>query len=338
MDGYQVNKYIMYLADLIDGLTNWYVRRSRRRFWAKDMTEDKRSAYETLHYVLVNTTKLLAPVAPIISEQIYQMLIGKADLEENASVHLADWPELPESMNDPELLKKVELVQETIYIGRSIRNKNKVKNRQPLDSIVVALPDSSLDDVIREFSGIIAEELNVKKVEVLDVVDEIAKVNYAPNFNEIRSLYPERIPVIIAAIKKGSFNLKGDKVQLDINGTTEELDARVILVTYQAKDGHNVESRNGIVVSMDLTLNDDLIQEGIARDIIRNIQDARKQLGCDITERINLAVEPMPTGWIDTICTETLADLTAIDKADTELNLKMDFGDNVVVKISRKNK
>ena len=195
-----------------------------------------------------------------------------------------------------------------------------------------------MDDVIREFSGIIAEELNVKKVEVLDVVDEIAKVNYAPNFNEIRSLYPERIPVIIAAIKKGSFTLKGDKVLLDINGTTEELDAKVILVTYQAKDGHNVESRNGIVVSMDLTLNDDLIQEGIARDIIRNIQDARKQLGCDITERINLAVEPMPANWSDTICTETLADLTAIDQADTELNLKMEFGDNVVVKISRKNK
>ena len=336
MDDYQVNRYVVYLADLIDGLTNWYIRRSRRRFWGKDMTEDKRSAYETLHYVLINTTKLLAPVAPIISEELYQLLIGKTALEENASVHLTDWPDLPETMKDEELLQKVELVQETIYLGRSIRNKNKVKNRQPLSLLYVALPDNTLDEIIVEFSDIIAEELNVKKVEVLDVVDEIAKVNYAPNFNEIKTLYPDRIPVIIAAIKKGNFKLQKDKVIVDINGNEEELDSRIVLVTYQAKDGHNVESKNGIVVSLDLTLNDDLIQEGAARDVIRNIQDARKQLGCDITERINLSVKPMQQPWIDVICTETLADIQDISIADIEFEVKNDYGNGIVVKICRK--
>ena len=302
------------------------------------MTEDKRSAYETLHYVLINTTKLLAPVAPIISEELYQLLIGKSALEENSSVHLTDWPDLPEAMKDEELLQKVELVQETIYLGRSIRNKNKVKNRQPLSLLYVALPDNTLDEIIVEFSEIIAEELNVKKVEVLDVVDEIAKVNYAPNFNEIKTLYPDRIPVIIAAIKKGNFTLQKDKVVVNINGKDEKLDPRVILVTYQAKDGHNVESKNGIVVSLDLSLNDDLIQEGVAREVIRNIQDARKQLGCDITERINLLVKPMQQPWIDVICTETLADIQDISIADIEFEVKNEYGTHIFVKICRKAK
>ena len=339
MDDYQVNRYVGFLSELIDGLTNWYIRRSRRRFWGKDMTEDKKNAYETLHYVLVNTTKLLAPVAPIISEEVYQLLIGKDRLEEVSSVHLADWPEMPKSMQNVELLQKVELVQETIYLGRSIRNKNRIKNRQPLSSLVVVLPDNSLDNIIVEFADIIAEELNVKNVEVLDVVDQIAKVNYAPNFNEIRGLYPDRIPKIIAAIKKGNFVIKKDKVFASIDGVEEELDSRVVLVTYQAKDGHNVESKNGIVVSLDLSLNEELIQEGIARDVIRNIQDARKQLECDITERINLSIEPeMSQEWISLICDETLADLQTIENADLVLNVKVEHGDNLTVKVARKSR
>ena len=337
MDEYQVNRYVGFLSELIDGLTNWYIRRSRRRFWGKEMTEDKKNAYETLHYVLVNTTKLLAPVAPIVSEEVYQLLIGRSRLEEKYSVHLTEWPQMPMSLKNSELLQKVELVQETIYLGRSIRNKNKVKNRQPLSSLVVALPDNSLDDIIIEFSDIIAEELNVKRVEVLDVVDEIAKVNYAPNFNEIRNLYPERIPEIIASIKKGDFTLKSDKVIVCINGIEESLDSRVVLVTYQAREGHNVESKDGIVVSLDLTLNDELIQEGIARDVIRNVQDARKQLECDITERIDLSIEPdLGHPWIEMIGAETLADFPNAVDADMELKVKIEHGDDITVKVARK--
>ena len=108
------------------------------------------------------------------------------------------------------------------------------------------------------------------------------------------------------------------------------------MVTYQAKDGHNVESKNGIVVSLELTLNDDLIQEGIARDVKRNIQDARKQLGCDITKRIDLLVKPMQQSWIDVICTETLADIQDISIADIEFEVKNDYGNSIFVKMCRK--
>ena len=336
MDAYQVNKYVVYIAELVDGLTNWYIRRSRRRFWGKEMIEDKKNAYETLHYVLLNTTKLLAPVAPILSEDIYQLLVGNTELDENSSVHLADWPVLPDEMEDAELLSKIDLVQDTITLGRSIRNKNKVKNRQPLSSLYVALPDASLNTVIEEFSDIIAEELNVKKVEILDVVDDIATVNCVPNFNEIRGRYPDRIPMIIGAIKKGKFQLLKDKALVEINGKQEELDPEVILVTYKAKEGHNVESKKGIVVSLDLTLNPELVEEGIARDVIRNIQDARKQLGCEITERILLSVQPLKKRWIEAICAETLADLAEIDDPDAELVVKSDHGKDITVMISRK--
>ncbi len=336
MDAYQVNRYVGFLADLLDGLTNWYIRRSRRRFWGKDMTEDKKSAYETLYYVLVNTTKLMAPVAPIISEKVYQVLMGQQNLAADSSVHLADWPVIPEEMKDEELLSKLNLVQDTIYLARSIRNKNKVKNRQPLSRLMVALPDASMNAVIDEFSETIAEELNVKKVEVLNEVGDIAEVRYDPNFNEIRSLYPDRIPVIIKAVKSKKFRLLPDKAVLTIDGQEEEFDPRIILVTYLAKEGFHVASKNGIVVSMDLTLTDELKAEGLARDVIRNIQDARKQLGCDITDRIRIEVAGVENTWLSVICQETLADLANIESPDQSLTVANEYGDDVLVKISRK--
>ena len=137
MDSYQVNKYVEYMVSLVDGLTNWYIRRSRRRFWSSGMSKDKQSAYQTMYDVLVSTTKLFAPVAPIISEKMYKVLTGEA------SVHLSMWPEIPQAFANKGLLENVALVQEVIYLARSIRNKNRVKNRQPLSSLKVALPDSS---------------------------------------------------------------------------------------------------------------------------------------------------------------------------------------------------
>lgn len=336
MDAYQVNRYVGYLGSLIDGLTNWYIRRSRRRFWGEDMTDDKKSAYETLHYVLINTTKLLAPVAPLIAEKVYQTLVGKNDLDLDACVHLASWPNIPEYMKDAELLARVNLVQDTIYVARSIRSKNRVKNRQPLSSLAVALPARAPQGVIEEFKDVIAEELNVKKVEVLSCVDEVATIKYAPNFNEIKTLYPNQVSVIIAAIKRGKFTLAGDKAILEIDGQSQDFDARIILVTYLAKDGHNVESKDGIVVSLDLTLTEDLIQEGNMRDVIRNIQEARKQLGCSITERILVSIVGLDERWIDSVCHETLGELADITDPDTSLVVPNEHGADIVVKIRRK--
>ena len=316
MDAYQVDKYIDSLASLIDGLTNWYIRRSRRRFWDTEFTADKESAYNTLYYVLVNTTKLLAPVAPIISEKIYKTLT------DNFSVHLEDWPTVPAEYSNDELLNKVETVQRLIGITRSIRNKSRIKNRQPLSLLRVASSDPSAITIIEEFKDTIKEELNIKNIEILSDVNDIATIKYDPNFNVIREKYPTQIPFIIKAVKSGKYTMNGDAVTLDINGEEKTLDADIILVTYLAKDGLHVASDHELIVSLDLTITEELKAEGMAREIIRSIQDARKQIGCEIMDNITISIEGnYPAAWIDTICSETLSSIGKINEPDTMLNI-----------------
>ena len=308
MDAYRVNHYVDNLISLIDGLTNWYIRRSRRRFWSAGMNEDKKNAYETLYYVLVNLTKLFAPAAPIVSEKIYRILTGKE------SVHLADWPEIPEKYRDDDLVSDIALVEEIITLARSIRAKNRIKNRQPLRTLRIALSDAGSSDRVKSYADVIAEELNVKNVEILDDVSDIATVQYDPNFNEIRNLYPDRIPDIIKAVKSGKFRIKGDSVVLNVNGTDEELSSSVILVKYNAKDGMFVASGNGIVTSLDLTVDEELKREGTAREIVRFIQDSRKNAGLEIMDRIVLQFTEgaVPEGWADYIVGETLSTIGTV--------------------------
>ena len=331
MDSYQVNRYVGEIVSLMDGLTNWYIRRSRRRFWDSGMTADKKAAYETLYYVLVNTTKLLAPVAPVISEKIYQTLVSG-----EASVHLAAWPRVPSEFENLKLLKEVELVQEVITLARSIRNKNRVKNRQPLNVLRVALSDEESIHVIHGFGEVIGEELNVKNIEIISDVSKIVDIKMDPNFNEIRNLYPQELPLIIKAIKSQKYQLREDAVLLEMNGKWDAYDSRILLITYHAKAGEHVASKNGIVVSLDLTLTDELKREGLARDIIRNIQDARKQLGCDIMDRIKVSFKGMEaSAWCEMICSETMADIADFDTPDIVLTIANDYLDGVVVEIKK---
>ncbi len=330
MDAYLVNKYVENLISLVDGITNWYIRRSRRRFWDKEMTPDKKQALETLYYVLVNTTKLFAPVAPIISEKIYQTLT------DGFSVHLEDFPVIPEEFKDEELLAQVKLVRNVIYLARSIRSKNKVKNRQPLSTLRVVLSEKAGNAVVESFSDIIAEELNVKNVEILESVGSVAEVKYAPNFNEIRNRYPDRIPEIIKAVKSGKFELRAEDALLEINGAQESFDAEIILVTYQAKAGQHVASEKGVVVSLDLTLTDELKDEGFARDIVRAVQDARRQMDCAITDEITVEfVGSAPEAWVDYICGETLSNRAEIADADLTLEIAGDDDRAVTVKVKK---
>ncbi|WP_295122725.1 isoleucine--tRNA ligase [Ruminococcus sp.] len=330
MDAYFVNKYVENLIELVDGLTNWFIRRSRRRFWEKGLSEDKKNAYETLYYVLVNMCKLFAPAAPIIAEKLYKTLTG------GYSVHLESWAEIPDSFRDDKLLDEVKLVRNVIYLARSIRSKNNVKNRQPLSELCVALSDSQGNGVVESFKDIIAEELNVKSVKILESAESVAEIKYAPNFNEIRNRYPDRIPDIIKAVKSGKFALKGDKAVLNINGTEEEFDSEVILVTYQAKAGQHVASDKGIVVSLDLTITDELRDEGFARDIVRSIQDARRKLGCAITDKISMQLTgDVPAAWVDYICGETLSDSGEIADADTSYEVEYEDGRKVTVALKK---
>lgn len=294
------------------------------------MSEDKFSAYQTMYYVLVCMSKLFAPAAPLISEKIYKVLTG------GFSVHLEEWPEIPEKFEDKDLLANVALVQEVIYLARSIRNKNKVKNRQPLSSLRVALPDSSKNNIIMEFKDIIADELNVKDIQVLDDARYIADIKYAPDFNEIRNRYPDRVAEIIKAVKSGRFQMEDDKVVLQVNDISECFDADIILVTYQAKDGQHVASSHGIVVSLDLVLTEELKAEGLARDIVRNIQDARKQLGCGITDTVLLGFEgDIPLQWTEYIYKETLGRPGTITEPGNVIKIETEKGKEVKILVQR---
>ena len=328
MDEYQINRYVEELKSLVDGLTNWYIRRSRRRFWINGMSADKKEGYETLYYVLVNLTKLFAPVAPIMAEKIYKTLTLEF------SVHLTEWPRLDDCYRNDELLEQVDITQKVIYLARTIRNKNQIKNRQPLSELKIVMSNHKYDSIIVKFKDMIAEELNVKNVTVLDHIEEMASVKYAPNFNEIRSRYPDRIADLIMNIKAGKFTLEQDKVILDMNNHPEEFDAEIIFVTYQAKEGQHIVSDSGIVVSLDLEITEELKREGIARDVVRNVQDARKQLGCEIMDYIVIEVsDSFPAEWSEYLCNETMSYLGNVEEPLTSVVIS-DQEETICVKIN----
>ena len=333
MEAYQIDRYVDSLLSLVDGITNWYIRRSRRRFWTTGMQTDKQNAYETLYYVLVNTAKLFAPVAPIIAEKIYKLFTS------DESVHLADWPIIPEQYKNDKLVESIDLVQDAITLARSIRSKNRVKNRQPLSTMQLAMSDSSKLRQISEFTDVIAEELNVKEVILNEDVGDIAKIKYDPNFAVINEKCEKAEKgKVIQAVKSGKYRLEGDKAILNIDGADREFDASIILVTYIAKEGLFVASQNGIIASLDLTVTEELKKEGLAREMIRNIQDARKQIGCEIMDKIVIFApddELFPNEWKDYICTETMGTYREITAPDTTIDIHLDDDKTIAIYVKK---
>ena len=326
MDNYRIDEYVKPITSLIDGLSNWYIRRSRRRFWGNGLGEDKKNAYETLYYVLVNTCKLLAPVAPILSEKIFKTLT------DNESVHLTLWPNIPEEFKNEELLNDVDLVQEIIHLARPIRTKNNIKNRQPLKEMFVAFNSEENLNVVKKYKDLICEELNIKQVNFVENVDDIAEINYLPNFSRIGKTMGKFIPVISKALKEKSFaRNNGQFVIGDI--VLEEED---VLVNYKAKSNMPVMSDGEVIVSLNLDIDAELEQEGVAREIVRNVQDARKALNCNIIDRINLEIKgALDNKWVEYVAKETLADIQVVSTADYNFKLE-DKEIEVLIGLKRK--
>lgn len=327
MDNYQIDQYVVHIISLIDGLTNWYIRRSRRRFWTSGLDNDKKEAYDTLFYVIINICKLLAPVAPIVSEEIYKTLTKEE------SVHLANWPALDEKFKNESLIEEIELVQNAIYLARAIRTRNKVKVRQPLGKITVALSDNEQLSAIMKHKSTICEELNVKDMEVVDNVGKIAKVKYKPNFSTLPNEVKSKIPQIIKALNTNKLELTKESAIVTLENEVLNLNKEDILVEYHGKEGTNILSDKGVVVALDLTLTPELLEEGLARDIVRNIQDARKQLEFNITDKIEIELlGNYPTNWVEYICSETLSSIAKIENPRHEEVLTSEAGD-VTIKI-----
>jgi len=303
MESYNLSRATRPIVEFADELSNWYIRRSRRRFWKSESDSDKQEAYQTLHTVLVTLTKLMAPFMPFVSDEIYQNLTGED------SVHLADWPEVDDSLINEALNAEMELTRIIVNLGHSVRGKKKIKVRQPLASVTVGVPQS-MDASVLE-TQVILEELNVKEFKLLESAGEIAEFVAMPKARQLGPKYGKDVQNIIKAAKSGDFEVL-DSGQVKVGDFTLEPDE--VELAYKGKEGFDIESQDGIVVSLDTELSPGLIREGYIRDVIRYVQDMRKEAVYDVSDRINLLLESTDelekavTEFADMLKSETLTD------------------------------
>jgi len=289
MDNYDVTKAARQVANFtIDQLSNWYVRRSRRRFWKSEINKNKLSAYQTLYECLITIAKLTAPFAPFIAEEIYQNLNSVTKKENYESVHLADFPQ--PSYFDKELEEKMDIAQRVVYLTRSIRAKHNLKVRQPLRKIMVAV-DKEKQDALRKMQDVILEEVNIKELIVLEDDSSIVNKTAKPNFKVIGPKYGKLVKALTNVIKELDKNSiaeleKSGKLDLEVEGQNIQITLEDVEIVSHEIEGWFVESEEGVTVAVDTELTEDLIAEGYAREFVNRVQNMRKDAGFDVVDRI----------------------------------------------------
>ena len=279
----------------LEELSNWYIRRNRRRFWKSEDDEDKKSAYATLHHVLENIIKMIAPVLPFASESIYQNLIRNSDSNSPESIHLCDFPNSDENYIDADLIKKVDALKKCVELGRSARNISDVRIRQPLSKMLFALEDDLISSFIFNNQDIILDELNVKSIERITEADRLINYKIKPNLRTLGQKYGKGLSEIKKIIEESNVNemvkeLK-DKNFISLNDNEYQLGREDVFIETIAVDGFSAVSDAGITVGLALDLNEDLILEGIVRDVVRIVQSLRKKAGFAVEDRINISWE-----------------------------------------------
>jgi isoleucyl-tRNA synthetase len=334
LDAYDLNSAIDPIVKFIDQLNNWYIRRSRRRFWKSENDSDKTEAYEALYIALKTLCKVAAPFVPFITEEMYQNLKTSEDKE---SVHLCDYPEVNEKWLNQELEFKMATVQKAVSMGHSLRNTFNLKNRQPLASVALVTRNAEEKRVLSEMEDCIREELNVKKVIFHEREDELVEYKAKANFKVLgKELGPlmKKAAGIIAELTSEQIVaiLEGNKLSVEIEGKSVELDSEKVLVDRFEKDDLKVLNEGTLTVGLDSKVTEDLKKEGYVRDLIRGIQNQRKESGLNVTDRIKLTVagdEKLKSAYlmfVDFICNETLT--SEINWADSLPNaVKVDADD-----------
>ncbi len=309
LDDYNLTRGTRPMIDFVDNLSNWYIRRSRRRFWKSESDKDKSEAYQTLYVVLTEFTKLIAPFMPFISDEIYRNLTQN-DKESESSVHLCDWPVANHEMIRRDLNDEMAVVRRIVNLGHSVRAKAQIKVRQPLAKVQVALPESVDKEIILAQKDVICEELNVKDLEVLTEVGEVVNKVVKPDAKKLGPKYGKDVQKIIQQIKDGDFEeLDGGRFKVG----EFELGPEEVEVGFEGAEGYDVQGEAGFVVVLDTEISDDLKNEGYAREVVRFVQELRKQAGFEVYERIYLQVkaegdiEAAVTQFADYIKRETLS-------------------------------
>lgn len=287
---YRITESARAIQEFVDDLSNWYVRRSRERFWQKDMTQDKINAYMTLYTVLVKLITVSAPFVPFISEEIYGNLVRNIDSEAVESIHMCDFPVADEKFIDKELEKNMDLVLKLVVLGRACRNAANIKNRQPVARIYVKA-DFELPEM---FSELVKDELNVKEVVYTDDARSFTKYKFKPQLRTLGSKYGKLVPHIAKVLTEIDDNMvmekfaKGEMVTFEIENTTIELAEADVLIETSQKEGFVSETERDTTVVLDINLTPELIEEGFVREIISKIQTMRKEAEFEVQDHINL--------------------------------------------------
>lgn len=292
LDDYDLSGAIDPIVKFIDEMNNWYIRRSRRRFWKSENDADKKEAYEALYIALKTFCQVAAPFVPFITEEMWQNLKTSEDKE---SVHLTDYPVYSEKWHNEELEFKMATVQKAVSMGHSLRNTFNLKNRQPLASVALVTRNKDEKNVLCEMEDTIREELNVKKVEFHDREDELVEYRCKANFKVLGKELGPKMKAAAAIIQNLNSEqiqsiLEGRNLSIDVDGTGVELDPSKIIVERLEKDGLKVLNEGTLTVGLDSKITDELKKEGYIRDLVRGIQNLRKESGLNVTDRIKLTV------------------------------------------------
>ena len=307
------------IESFVDQLSNWYIRRNRRRFWKAETGTDKQAAYLTLYECLVGVTRLIAPFMPFLSEAMYQNLVKGFDASAPMSVHMDNWPKADASLIDQKLIHGIDVVQRVVGLGRAAREASKVRVRQPLSRLLVRTPDQASQSAVKDHAAQITEELNIKEIEFLSADAELLSYRIKPRLPELGKRYGKLVPAIRNALAEcdSSALVKahtaGESFDLEIDDQTLSFTAEDVLVETESAEGYACAEEAGYLVGLDTTLSESLLIEGVARELVRTVQDARKQSGLEISDRIILRIEGSDRvnraleGFRDYLISETLA-------------------------------
>jgi len=292
---YKVFKLMQYATEFVDDLSNWYVRRNRRRFWKSDNDSDKTAAYQTLYETLLTFSKIMSPVIPFITEHIYQNLVRDVNPDTPESIHLTTFPKYKNEFCDAELIEEIDAVKQIVNLGRSARNKANIKIRQPLSKMIVYSGNEKLKQYIHRNSCQIAEELNLKSVQLTERLEDIVIFDVKPNYQSLREKYTDELRDVIRQIQSAPVDdlvkqWQAGQTVLMGNGKYE-LTMEDLIIEETAIDGFSANSDHSITVGIDIRLTNELKQEGIIRDLVRHIQNLRKDSGLMVEDRITVYIE-----------------------------------------------
>lgn len=343
LENYRIPEAARVLQDFVDEMSNWYVRRSRERFWAKEMPQDKINAYMTLYTALVTVAKAAAPMIPFMTEDIYQNLVKNIDKNAPESIHLCEFPKVNEAFIDKKLEDDMENVLDVVVMGRACRNASNIKNRQPIGRMMIKA-GFELSEFYKE---IIEEELNVKNVEFTDDVSACTSYSFKPQLKTVGPKYGKvlgRIREALTAIDgnaaMATLSAEG-KLKFDFDGTKVVLEKEDLLIDIAQVEGFVSESDNNITVVLDITMTPELIEEGFVREIISKIQTMRKEADFEVMDKIivyadkNDKIKQVLSDNSDEIKSEVLANEIVFDKISgysKEWNIN---GEQVVLSVEK---